>query len=218
LEEITRLQPILIIFDLDNKNIPWPGWISLIKSVPATRRIPVMCFGPHKELDVMRAARKAGADLVISRSRFTSSLSNHIQELARIPDLEAIKASCQEPLHPKAVLGLEAFNRGDYYDAHEYLEEAWMDDLSEGRKLYQSVLQIAVAYYQIMRGNYKGAAKMFLRVRQWIEPLPEECKGVNVSKLRQDSYAVHHELLDLGTKRIEELDHSLLKPVEYMLD
>jgi hypothetical protein len=59
---------------------------------------------------------------------------------------------------------------------------------------------------------------MFLRVRQWIEPLPEECKGVNVTKLRQDSYAVHHELLDLGAKRIEELDHSLLKTIEYKLD
>lgn len=218
LQELTRLQPALIIFDLDNSHIPWSGWISLIKSVPATRRIPVLCFGPHKDLDAMDAARKAGADHVIGRSRFTSSLPHLIKELVRVPDLKAIESSCQKPLHPRAVLGLESFNRGDYYDAHEYLEEAWMDDKSEGRDLYRSILQIAVAYYQILRKNFNGAAKLFLRVRQWIEPFPDDCKGINVAKLREDAYTVHDMLLNLGAERIEELDHNFLKPIEYRLD
>jgi CheY-like chemotaxis protein len=218
LQELTRLQPALIIFDLDNSHVPWSGWISLIKSVPATRRIPVLCFGPHKDLDAMNTARKAGADLVISRSRFTSSLPNIITKHVRVPDFEAIKSSCKEQLHPQAVLGLESFNRGEYFDAHEYLEEAWMEDRTEGRDLYRSILQIAVAYYQILRKNFNGAAKLFLRVRQWIEPLPDDCRGINVAKLREDAYIVHDEMLKLGAERIEELDHHLLKPIEYRLD
>ncbi len=38
LDFITRLHPVLIIFDLNNGEIPWRDWIVLIKTSPATRR------------------------------------------------------------------------------------------------------------------------------------------------------------------------------------
>ena len=47
LEKVTGFNPALIIFDLGNESIPWKDWISLLTSVPATRRIPVIGFGPH---------------------------------------------------------------------------------------------------------------------------------------------------------------------------
>jgi predicted metal-dependent hydrolase len=140
-----------------------------------------------------------------------------LEKHARVPDFEALKSSCQQPLHPQAIKGLEAFNRGEYFDAHEYLEEAWMDDDSVGRDLYRGVLQISVAYYHIRNNNYRGAAKMLLRVRQWIEPIPDFCRGINLDKLRQEAYTVHDRLLELGPERLDEFDHSLMKPVQYQL-
>ena len=74
-------------------------------------------------------------------------------------------------------------------EAHDLFERAWMEDESPGRELYRAILQVAVAYYQISRGNYNGAAKMFLRMRQWIDPLPDFCRGFNVAQL-QNSLAV----------------------------
>jgi len=213
--KLTRWQPVLIIFDLDNKNVPWKGWITLIKSVSSTRRMPVLCFGPHVRVEVMQTARDAGADVVVSRSRFTSALPNLLGKYAQIPDWEAIETSCRQPLHPQAIKGLEAFNRGEFFDAHEYLEEAWMDDDSVGRDLYRGVLQIAVAYYHIKNNNFRGAAKMLLRVRQWIDPLPDYCRGINVAKLRQEAYTVHNMLLELGPERLDEFDQSLMKSVQF---
>jgi hypothetical protein len=88
-------------------------------------------------------------------------------------------------------------------------------DTSPGRELYRAILQVAVAYLQIERGNYAGAMKMFLRLRQWIDPLPETCRGVNVAQLRADAWRARETLIALGKDRIGEFDRELFKPVIY---
>lgn len=123
--------------------------------------------------------------------------------------------TCDEPISPLAIRGLELFNRGEYFEAHEILEDAWKQDRSAGRELYRSILQVAVAYYQIERGNFVGAVKMFLRVRRWIDPLPNLCRGVQVEQLRQDAEHVRQKLLELGPDKICAFDPTLFKPVVY---
>jgi predicted metal-dependent hydrolase len=116
-----------------------------------------------------------------------------------------------------AIKGIELFNEGNYYDAHEELEEAWNEDQGPGRDLYRGILQVGVAYYQIERGNYRGAVKMLLRVRQWLDPLPDTCRGVNLARLKEDVRAVHEALTTLGPKSIDEVDRNLFRPVQYTI-
>ncbi len=218
LDLITLDRPALIIFDLSNSHIPWRRWIALVKSVPSTRRIPLICYGSHVDVQTLNAARSAGADAVLARSRFTSDLPELIQKYASIPDYAAIETACQDTLSAKALKGLEEFNRGEYFEAHEYLEAAWNEDDSVGCELYRTILQIAVAYLQITRRNYNGAMKMFLRVRQWMDPLPGECRGVDIARLREDSERVLLTLVELGSQHMGEFDLQLLKPVKYKVD
>jgi hypothetical protein len=215
LDKITQWHPALIIFDLGNDFIPWEDWIRLISSVPATRRIPILCFGPHVEIDKMQAAKNAGANEVISRSRFVTQLPELLLKLAKNNNWDGMDDVCQDHLSFYAKRGLKEFNRGEYFKAHDFLEKAWIEDESPGRELYRAILQVAVAYYQVLQGNYNGAAKMFLRLRQWIDPIPDLCRGINVAKFRKEARVVHEEVLNLGPGRIEEFDQSLLKPVEY---
>jgi hypothetical protein len=56
---------------------------------------------------------------------------------------------------------------------------------------------------------------MFLRVRQWIDPLPEVCRGVDVAQLRLDARHVYQQILELGRSRIAEFDRSLFQPVRF---
>jgi hypothetical protein len=215
LDRLTLSKPALLIFDLGNAEIPWRQWIALIKSAPATRRIPVICYGSHVDVDTMKAARSAGAETVLARSQFVASLPDLIQKHARIPDYAGLETACEYPLSPIALKGLEEFNRGEYFEAHELLEEAWKDDETPARELYRAILQVAVAYLQIERGNYNGAVKMFLRLRQWIDPLPDRCRGVDVAGLRVDADAVHTRLVELGREGIASFDRRLFKPVHY---
>ena len=212
---LVEKQPVLLIFDLNNETVPWLEWIRLVTSVPATRRIPVLCFGSHMDVDSLKAARQAGAQVVVARSRFVQDLPDLIASHARRIDRQALEAACREPLHPLAIQGMEAFNRGEYYEAHELLEQAWNEDATPARELYRAILQVAVAYYHVERGNYNGAAKLFLRMQQWLEPLPDTCRGVDVARLRQDAERVRQAVETLGPEGIQQIDRSLFKPVQY---
>ena len=58
------------------------------------------------------------------------------------------------------VAGLEAYDRGDVFLAHELLEPAWMGtrDLEE-RELLQGLIKLAAAFVHGARGNAAGVAK-----------------------------------------------------------
>ena len=215
--QLADWQPALLLFDLNNKAIPWQKWIPALKSSPATRRMPIMCFGPHEDVTSMTNAKKVGADVVLARSRFTADMPALLQKYANIPDETLLHETCQEPLSAKAIKGLELFNEGHYFECHEELEDAWNEDSSPGRELYRGILQVGVAYLQIERGNYRGAIKMLLRVRQWLDPLPPVCRGINIAQLRADVQAVHDTLLELGADRLSEFDLSSFQKVKYHL-
>ena len=210
---ITTWQPALLLFDLANTAIPWQRWIPALKSSPATRRIPILTFGPHTNSDLMQEAARVGADGVLARSRFTADMPALVEKYAFSPDMEAIQAACLEPLAALAQSGIEKFNRGEYYAAHDDLEEAWRQDGSATRDLYRGILQVGISYYQIEKGNYRGAVKMLLRARQWLDVLPDRCRGVNVAQLRRDATAVYTELTALGPEQIEQFDKRLFSPV-----
>ena len=56
--------------------------------------------------------------------------------------------------------GLAAYGRGDFFEAHEILEPAWMGtaDLGE-RELYQGLIKVAAAFVHGVRGNPPGIAR-----------------------------------------------------------
>lgn len=63
--------------------------------------------------------------------------------------------------------GLAAYERGDFFEAHELLEPAWMgtDDLAE-RALYQGLIKIAAGYVHAVRGNPIGLARNLRGARE----------------------------------------------------
>jgi hypothetical protein len=56
--------------------------------------------------------------------------------------------------------GLSAYDRGDFFEAHELLEPAWMgtSNLAE-RALYQGLIKLAAGYVHAVRGNPIGVAR-----------------------------------------------------------
>jgi predicted metal-dependent hydrolase len=215
LEQLTRLHPVLLIFDINNQKIPWRKWLPVVKSVSATRRMPALCFSNQLDLGLKRELNERGADVSLSSRQFLDNLEDWIEQTASFMDYDSINAACSEPLSVLAIEGLNYFNQGDYFEAHEKLEDAWNEDQSVGRELYRAILQVAVAYLQIERGNYNGAVKMFLRLRQWINPLPKRCRGVNIEQLRATAREVYDRLIASGPDGVSEFDLMLFKPIEF---
>ncbi len=213
IDRVVEWQPALILVELNSTVIPWPAWIAALKSSAATRRIPVLAFGPHTDLDLRARALDVGCDAVIAQGRFLSALPELITKYARVLETDTLAADCAGELSALARQGIELFNRQEFFEAHEVLEHAWNEDPSPGRELYRGILQVAVAYLQIERGNYNGALKMFLRLRQWLDPLPDQCRGVNVAQLRAEALAARAELERLGVEKIAEFNRGLFKPL-----
>ena len=121
--------------------------------------------------------------------------------------------SRSDPLHPQAREGINLFNRGEYYKAHDPLEEAWMETDAPERVLYQGILQIGLAYYQISRGNYRGALKMFIRGQRNLAPLGDTLLGIDIIQLQEDARIVESALRLLGPEKVGQLERELIRPV-----
>ena len=210
---IVDRQPALILVDVTSQQIPWGRWTHILKTSASTLRIPIIAFGPHVESQVLERARAAGADHVVSRGKLQASLAELIQEHARVVDLDTLKEACQGVLSELATEGLNLLNSGDYYEAHESLEHAWLEASEWEGYLYRTLLQVSVAYLHVEKGNYAGAVKMLLRVRQWLDPLPDQCRGVDMAALRENVEAFSVALDRAGEAGISELDRALLKPI-----
>jgi len=210
---LAEWRPALVIVELNSRSIPWADWIAALKSSPATRRIPVLAFGPHTDLELRARALDAGCDVVVAKSRLVTGLPELVEKYARLLDYAGLEGDCAGDLSPLAAKGIALFNAGAYFEAHEELELAWMEESGPVRELYRGILQVAVAYLQITRQNYRGALKMFLRLRQWLDPLPDVCRGVDVARLRQEALAARAALEALGPDWLAEFDRSLLRPV-----
>jgi rubrerythrin len=128
---------------------------------------------------------------------------------------ESTNDPCNAPLHLRAAQGLRLFNAGEYFEAHEALEDAWKEEKGQVRELYRGILQIAVVYLHVTRRNYNGAVKVYGRSQRWLKDWPYFCRGIEVGKLRKDAETVITEIRRLGMEKISEFDNSLLKPVQW---
>jgi hypothetical protein len=71
--------------------------------------------------------------------------------------------------------GIEAYEHGDFFEAHELLEPAWMGtDVAADRALLQGVIKLAAAYVHGVRGNPAGIARNLTGARARLVEADEE--------------------------------------------
>ena len=80
--------------------------------------------------------------------------------------------------------GLAAYERGDFFEAHELLEPAWMGtpDLPE-RALLQGLIKVAAAYVHDVRGNPAGIIRNLTGARALLEEARTTGPAINVAGL-----------------------------------
>jgi hypothetical protein len=131
------------------------------------------------------------------------------------PSNAEIKAALNGELHPMALKGIELINAGQYWDAHEALEEAWLKETGTIRALYKGILQAGVMLLQIERKNLFGAVKMYKRSEVWLGPWPERARGIDVQRLKKDVDAAIQAAMALGPDRLAQFDAALYFQVHF---
>ena len=81
--------------------------------------------------------------------------------------------------------GLELFNRGEYFECHDVIEDLWLETPEDDprRDLYKGVIQAAAAIYQWDRGIFSGARGLYRTSVLYLEKYRPDALGLNTKKL-----------------------------------
>ncbi len=87
------------------------------------------------------------------------------------------------PLAVSLERGLELIRAGEYFAAHEELEELWRQAAAGERDFFQGLVHVAVAWYQAGRGRRVGTARQLAKAVHRLEPYAPAHRGVELAPL-----------------------------------
>ena len=83
------------------------------------------------------------------------------------------------------IKGIELFNNKEFYNAHEYWEELWLDYKLDDSKFIQGLIQLAVSYYHLFNNNLNGAKSMIKKCLGKLEDF-DKSWGIDVDNLKNE--------------------------------
>jgi len=79
--------------------------------------------------------------------------------------------------------GIELIRSGDYFAAHEELEDEWRAAPAEERDFLQGLVHVAVAWYQAGRGRHVGCRRQLEKAARRLGPYGPAHRGVDVARV-----------------------------------
>ena len=86
--------------------------------------------------------------------------------------------------------GLDEYDKGDYFEAHEAWEDLWSDYNFPDRKFVQGLIQLSVSFVHLGNGNLTGAKNLLKKCQQQFEDYNGMHRDINLSDLKSSIEAV----------------------------
>jgi len=80
--------------------------------------------------------------------------------------------------------GIEQFNTGRFFDAHETWEEVWLRTPEPEKTFLQGIIQVAAAFHHYSRGNARGAHSLLQAALGRLAGFPDVHHGIALGALR----------------------------------
>jgi predicted metal-dependent hydrolase len=87
--------------------------------------------------------------------------------------------------------GVELIRAGEYFSAHEELEDAWRAAPTGERDFFQGLVHVAVAWYQAGRGRRIGTERQLAKALRRLEPFAPAHRGLALEPLLQQLHELH---------------------------
>jgi uncharacterized protein len=111
-------------------------------------------------------------------------------------------------------LGIDLYNAGHYWNAHEAWEQVWLDSERDMRGFYQGLIQVTAAFVHVTRNEFPGAIRLLDAGIEKLEKYPATFHGVQLNDLLRGARQARSRLWALGEKRITEFDRALIPGIE----
>ncbi len=80
--------------------------------------------------------------------------------------------------------GIDLFNAGRFFQAHEAWEQSWLRSSGEEKIFYQGLIQAAAAILHAQRGNLAGARTLWEKARGKLAQSPADDRLIALDELR----------------------------------
>ncbi len=80
--------------------------------------------------------------------------------------------------------GIALFNHGEFFDAHEVLEDVWRAAPDDEKKFLQGLIQVAVGLHHYSTGNKVGARSLLARAHKNLSAYDQGLAGLKLAPLR----------------------------------
>jgi hypothetical protein len=111
-------------------------------------------------------------------------------------------ATSRSPSEPRLARGLELIRDGEFFAAHEVLEDAWRAAEDSERDFYQGLVHVAVAWYQAGRGNRVGCERQLEKAARRLGPYAPAHRGLDVAALLSSVEAARGRFPDLSSPEL----------------
>jgi len=81
--------------------------------------------------------------------------------------------------------GIALFNHGEFFEAHEVLEDVWRAAPPGEKKFLQGLIQVAVSFHHRSTGNLIGACSLLKRGCSNLSSYPGSYAGIDLDNLRE---------------------------------
>ena len=112
-------------------------------------------------------------------------------------------------------IGIQLFNNADFFAAHDFFEELWMNAEQKDRLFFQGMVQVAVANYHLVHNNLIGAQSQYRKCTEKLKNYLPEYYGVNIKKLLDDSDKVKRNIANHLVDNKNKIDLSLIPKIDF---
>ncbi len=121
------------------------------------------------------------------------------------------------PVHLPAAAreGIRLFNDGYYFEAHDLLEEVWIERAGREKTFYQGLIQIASGFYKVAMQNQGGARSLVKKGLEKLRAVRDLATPLDLERLITEAEAALARIDELGQARIAEFDLATLPRIHH---
>jgi len=86
-------------------------------------------------------------------------------------------------ISPQLTGFIECFNRQAYYEAHDVLEELWLNTAGERRDFYKGLIQTAAVFLKLQQDKPEPAMRLAQRAASHLKKYPPVCERLSVEEV-----------------------------------
>ncbi len=117
-----------------------------------------------------------------------------------------------EARRPILLAGVEQYNSGYFFEAHETWEELWLRSPWPFRQFLQGLIQVAAAFVHLMRHEYPGTIRLLDEGLAKLDGA-SMTMAVDAKRFAAEVRRAREELAGLGPQRFEEWDRARIPAI-----